>query len=154
MAETTVPPLEELDKKVTEIASAIAQIETESPQEAIIFSHLLAATYALRQAIAHESAEVADPLPENGDEAMRRTASSIAGGELPHESWLAGFYLTAANERLSAAESRLKRYRDIFRPSPPSPKRQIGLATRRTRAEEIATAVARLEEIAGHIIPQ
>ncbi len=149
----SVPSLEELDRKIIEIASLTAQIETESLQEAIIFSHLLAAAYALRRAIAHESAEVTDPLPDDGDVIMRLVAQSIAAGEAPHESWLARFYLTAAIERLSAAEARLKRYRDVSRPDAPPKQHQIRLATQRTRAEEIATAVARLEDLARRIIP-
>jgi len=149
----SAPSLEELDRKVTEIAALTAQIETESLQEAITFSHLLAAAYALRRAIAHESAEVTDPLPDDGDVVMRLVAQSVAAGETPHESWLAGFYLAAAVERLSAAEARLKRYRDVARPDAQPRQPQIRLATRRTRAEEIAAAVARLVDIARRIIP-
>ncbi len=155
MSDLSAPPsLEYLDRRVAEIAGLISQIETENRREAAIFSHLLAACYALRSAIAYEAAEVTAPLPEDGDAALRLVAGAIAAGESPHESWLAGFHLNAAEDRLAAAETRLKRYRDITRDDFPPKPRRFGLATRRTRAEEIAIAVARLEDVARRVIPE
>ena len=143
----------DLDRRVTAVAVEISQIETESAQESLIFGHLLAAAYALRRAIACETAGTAEQFPEDADSAMRVTAAAVAEGRQPHESWLAGFYLAAAEERISAAEMRVKRYRDIARSDGLPKQRQFRLGTQRSRIEEMEAMVERLEEMARRVVP-
>jgi len=149
----SAPTLSDLDSRVAALAAEVAQIETENVRELITFGHLLAGMYALRRAINFETAEVTDPFPDNPDTALRIVASSLAKGEMPHESWLVGFYLAVAEERLSAAEARLKRYYNIsLLNGQPKPKR-VQFGTARKRPEEIAAAVEHLEEISRAILP-
>gem|GEM_PF-1400097 len=146
---------EELGGRIAAAAGRLAQFGPESTEEQIIQQHLVAALYALRRAFTFELSEVTAPADDPGDE-LRLVAAQLAEGDSTQaEKWLSGFYLAAAEHRLSLIPPKLKSYRKIDSLGLPSrQRRSVKMATQTGRIDQIAAAVARLEELLGILLPE
>ena len=145
---------EELGGRIATAAGRLAQFGPESAEEQAIQVHLVAALYALRRAFTFELSEVTAPADDPGDE-LRLVAAQLAEGDSTQaEKWLAGFYLAAAEHRLSLIPPKLKSYRKVESQSMVPKRRSVKMATQTSRIDQIAAAVARLEELLNILLPE
>ncbi len=146
---------EELGGRIVTAAGRLAQFGPETPEEQVIHQHLVAALYALRRAFTFEISEVTAPADDPGDE-LRLVAAQLAEGDSTQaEKWLSGFYLAAAEHRLSLIPPKLKNYRKVESLGLPSrQRRSVKMATQTGRIDQIAAAVARLEELLSILLPE
>lgn len=147
--------IEELSSRIGAVAERLAQFGPETPEEQAIQLHLVAALYALRRAFAFELSEVPSTTDDPGEE-LRLVAAELAENEGTQEAhWLTGFYLAAAEHRLSLIPPKFKNYRKIDSLGLPSrQRRSVKMATQTGHIDQIAAAVARLEELLGILLPE
>lgn len=149
------PQVPDIGAKLTVLASRLAQFGAESREEEAMQGYLVAALYALRRAFAWETAGGGSATPGTPCEELCRVALELRDGETTGEGpWLAEFYLTAAEHRLSLVPAKLKRYRKVGPQSAPPRSRQVKLGTQTGRIEEMAAAAARIEEFLDILLPE
>ena len=146
---------EELRGRIGAAAGRLAQFGPESTEEQVIQQHLVAALYALRRAFTFELSEVTAPVDDPGDELRLVAAQLVESDSTQAEKWLSGFYLAAAEHRLSLIPPKLKSYRKVDSLGLPSrQRRSVKMATQTARIDQIAAAVARLEELLNILLPE
>ncbi len=144
----------DLAARLAALAGRLAQFGAESREEEAIQAHMVAALYALRRAFAWETTGGA-ATPGTPCEELCRVAAELRDGETTGEGpWLAGFYLAAAEQRLSLIPPKLKSYRKVEAQGDVPKRRSVKLATQTSRVEQIAAAVTRLEEFLNILLPE
>jgi len=147
--------LSDIGPRLAALAGRLAQFGAESREEEAMQAHMVAALYALRRAFAWETAGGGSSAPGTPCEELCRVALELRDGETTDDGpWLAEFYLAAAEHRLSLVPPKLKRYRKVGPQSAPSGYRQVKMGTQTGRIDEIAAAIARLEEFLDILLPE